>query len=71
MKTCLYCQHFSLKDAGGRWAGMGMGVCHADKSAEGKARFISHGASACGKIVSAPEKTIELRKSFLNKGDEK
>ena len=73
MKTCLDCQHFSMKDAGARWAELGMGVCHADGSAEGmaKARFISNGAAACGKIVSAPEKTIELRKSFLNKGDEK
>lgn len=73
MKTCLECQHFSLKDAGAKWAELGMGVCHTDKSTEGKAkaRFISHGAAACEKIVGAPEKTIELRKSFLNKGDEK
>lgn len=73
MKTCLECQHFSLKDAGAKWAGMGMGVCHADKSAEGmaKARFISNGALACGKIVGAPEKTVELRKCFLSKRNEK
>lgn len=73
MKTCLECQHFSLKDAGGRWAGMGMGICHADESIEGKAkaRFISHGASACEKTVGASEKTVELRKNFLSKGNEK
>ena len=73
MKTCLDCQHFSLKDAGAKWAELGMGVCHADKSTEGKAkaRFISHGASACEKIVSASEKTVELRKCFLSKRNEK
>ena len=69
MKTCLDCQHFSMKDAGGRWAGMGMGICHADKSAEGMAgaRFISNGAAACEKMAVASEKTIELRKRFLSK----
>ena len=73
MKTCLDCQHFSLKDAGGWWAGMGMGVCHTDKSTEGMAgaRFVSHGVAACEKIVSAPEKAVELRKNFLNKGNKK
>lgn len=73
MKTCLDCQHFSMKDAGGWWAGMGMGVCHTDKSTEGMAgaRFVSNGTAACGKMAVASEKTIELRKSFLNKGDEK
>lgn len=73
MKTCLGCRHFSMKDAGARWAELGMGVCHADGSAEGmaKARFISNGALACGKMVGASEKTIELRKCFLSKRNEK
>ena len=73
MKTCLDCQHFSMKDAGARWAELGMGVCHADKSTEGMAgaRFVNNGTTACEKIVGASEKTVELRKNFLNKGNEK
>lgn len=73
MKTCLECQHFSLKDAGANWARLGMGICHVDKSTEGmaKARFISNGAAACEKLVNAQSVIIESRKRFLGKRGEK